>query len=108
MQVVLDGLWSHKVGAKVIGLCKQPDLGRSWADGCLTSSQVFEVVSKLIRLVHFPDEHQPPDDLAERVPSLMAVADPGVRDAGVVKGDEIGVVREDNATFREPESDVFF
>jgi hypothetical protein len=66
------------------------------------------VVSELIRLVHFVDEHQAPDDLAERVPLLMAVADPGVRDGGVVKGDEIGVVGEDDATFGEPEGDVFF
>jgi hypothetical protein len=47
-------------------------------------------------LARRPEHNQLPDDLADAVAILVAVNEAGMGNAAVVKGDEIGVVREEN------------
>jgi len=56
------------------------------------------LADQLRRLPGCPERDEPSDDFAQRVPILMAVYDARMLNTAVVKGDEVGVVSEEDPT----------
>lgn len=76
--------------------------------GSRAGSEVFEPVAHLFGGVELPDQHEPPDDFPEGVPTLVAVDDPGMIGPRLVDADEIPVVGEEGPAFGMGMAELLF
>jgi len=71
-------------------------------------SEVFDAVVHLIRIKYLPDQHEGTNDVAQRVTLRVTVGNPSVLDTSRVEPQEVGVLREDDAQFRQGERHMAF